>query len=71
MHIGKRVLLTDRISGHFCCAPAKWRHNRREALDFGSVMNAFDFAEKHGLRHVDALIAFEDPRLDVRLNVTM
>jgi hypothetical protein len=64
------VYITDRLTGLYVRRPSGWSASRQEATCFDNLLIAFDFITKNNLAHADALLAFEDGRYDMRLQIT-
>ena len=62
-----RVLLQNVVTLDFLCWDSGWTTKREEALDFGEVIRAVDYAFSHRLDDVRVVIKFEDSRLDFSL----
>ena len=62
-----KVLLQDMESLNFVCRKRDWTANADDALDFGEVVRAVDYAVSHRLGEVRAVIKFLDSRYDLRL----
>ncbi len=62
-----RVLLQNAVTLSFVGIEWGWTANADEALNFGEVVRAIDYAISHGLGEVRVVIKSEDSRFDLRL----
>jgi len=62
-----KVLLQDLGTLSFLAGEDDWTGSIAEAVDFGQVVQALDYALGHGLQDVRAVIKCSDSRFDVAL----
>ena len=62
-----KVLLQNAVTLNFVSKEWGWTANTDEALDFGEVVLAVDYAFSHGLWEVRVVIKFQDSRFDLPL----
>jgi hypothetical protein len=62
-----RVLIRNAETGLFFRDGPGWTAARMEARDFSHTTEAIEFAIETGLRNVEIVFSFADPRYDLRL----
>ena len=62
-----KVLLQNVETLYFVGGDRDWTANANEAVDFGEVVRAVDYAFGHGLGEVRAVIKCQDSRYDLSL----
>ncbi len=65
--IPMRVLIRDLQTGDYFQSPDQWTAQRERARDFGQSVKAAAFASQQHLHHIEIVLSFADPKLDVRL----
>ncbi len=64
-----RVLLRNRKTGLFFQFPDQWIDDPSLAVDFTDSRQAVRLVQEMGLKKVDILLSFENPRNNIRLPV--
>ena len=64
-----RILLRNRKTGQYFQLPDHWTDDPELASDFQRGREAAKLAQERGFKKVDILLAFDDPRLNIRLPV--
>ncbi len=64
-----RVLLQQTASGLWWAGPGVWVPEKKSARAFGGTVEAMDFCQAQGLRHVQIVLSFPDPRWDIVLRL--
>ena len=62
-----RVLLRNWKTGHYFQMPENWSEDRHSATDFEHVATAIDFTVAQKIQDVEVVLAFPDPKLDLKL----